>query len=83
MHFGYTTCRKGQDQEPARHGYMKPIDLTLAIKDFQDKWVALSEDERTVCGAGDTAQAAILDAESEGYKDYVLFFVRPFNLLCA
>ena len=73
----------GQEQEPPRHGHMKPIDLTPVIKGFQNKWVALSEDERTVYGAGDTARAAIQDAESKGYADYVLFFVRPFNLLYA
>ena len=60
---------------------MSPIDLTSAVKDFQNQWVALSEDGTTVYGAGDTAQDAIRDAESKGYLDYVLFFVRPLDLL--
>ena len=60
---------------------MSPVDLTPTIKDFQNEWVALSEDEKTVYGAGDTAQAAIQDAESKGHEDYVLLFVRPFDLL--
>jgi hypothetical protein len=62
---------------------MRPIELIPTIRGFQNKWVALSEDEKTVCGAGDTAQAAIQDAESRGYADYVLFFVRPFDVLYA
>jgi hypothetical protein len=48
---------------------MSPVDLTPTIKDFQNRWVALSEDEKTVYGAGDTAPAAIQDAESKGYFD--------------
>ena len=62
---------------------MRPIDLTPTIRNFQNKWVALSEDEMTVYGAGDTAQAAIQAAESKGYEDYVLLFVRPLDLLYA
>lgn len=60
---------------------MSPIDLTPAIKDFQNKWIAISEDCTTVFGAGDTAQDAIRDAEAKGHVDYVLFFVRPLDLL--
>ena len=60
---------------------MSPVDLTPTIKDFQNKWVALSEDGKTVYGAGNTAQDAVQDAESKGHEDYVLFFVRPFDLL--
>ena len=60
---------------------MSPIDLTSTVKEFQNQWVALSEDETTVYGSGDTAQDAIRDAESQGHLDYVLFFVRPLDLL--
>ena len=55
--------------------------LTPVIKDYQNKWVALSEDETTVYGVGDTAQNAVQDAESKGHLDYILFFVRPMDLL--
>ena len=62
---------------------MSPVDLTPTIKDFQNRWVALSEDEKTVYGVGDTAQATIQDAESKGHRDFVLFFVRPLDLRYA
>lgn len=60
---------------------MNPIDLTPIIKDYQNKWVALSDDESEVYGAGNTAKDAVRDAESKGHLDYILFFVRPFDLL--
>ena len=60
---------------------MSSIDLTPIIKDYQNKWVALSDDETAIYGAGDTAKEAVRDAESKGHLDYILFFVRPFDLL--
>ena len=56
---------------------MSPINLAPIVKDYPDKWVALSDDESTVLGVGDTAKEASQDAEAKGHLDYILFFVRP------
>ena len=60
---------------------MSPVDLAPLVKDYQSKWVALSEDQTKVLGVGESAQAAAQDAESKGEPDYTLFYVRPFDLL--
>lgn len=59
---------------------MAPVDLAPILKDYQGKWVALSEDNTEIFGAGETAQAAAQDAESKSHADYTLFYVRPLDL---
>ena len=58
---------------------MSYIDLAPILKDYEGKWVALSEDDSTVYGAGETAKAAVNSAESRGYTDYTLLYVQPFD----
>ena len=60
---------------------MHTIDLTTLLKDHQGQWVALSEDNNAVYGAGTTAPAAVADARSKGYEDFTLLYVRPFDVL--
>lgn len=60
---------------------MSPVDLTPVLKDYQGKWVALSDDSATVYGVGVSAKDAVRDAEAKGHSDYTLFYVRPFDLL--
>ena len=58
---------------------MSYVDLAPILKDYEGKWVALSEDDSKVYGAGDTAKAAVDSAESRGYTDYTLLYVQPFD----
>jgi len=60
---------------------MAPIDLTKILKDYEGKWVALSEDNKSVCGSGKSAKLASQDAESKGHSDFTLLFVQSFDLL--
>lgn len=60
---------------------MSPIDLTYILKDYEGKWVALSDDNRSVFGAGKSAKDALEDAKSKGHFDTTLMFVQPLGLL--
>ncbi len=62
---------------------MKPINLSGVLKDFQGKWVAISNDEKhpSVYGSGVTAKEAVNQAESKGDTDFYLMFVRNSDLL--
>ena len=60
---------------------MAPIDLSTILKDYESKWVALSDDNAAVQGSGNTAKEAANDARSKGYSDFTLLFVQPFDLL--
>jgi len=44
---------------------------------YENKWVAILQPERRVVGSGDTAYAAKVDAEHNGYPETALFMVRP------
>ncbi|GEM_PF-514397 len=56
---------------------MAPIDLTLILKDYERKWVALSDDNSSVYGSGDTAKEAAEEAESKGHPEFTLLYVEP------
>ena len=60
---------------------MAPIDLSRLLRDYEGKWVALSEDNKFVYGSGKSAKFAAQDAESKGHSDFALLFVQPFDLM--
>ena len=60
---------------------MAPLDLSSIFKKYEKKWVALSDDNTRVLGAGNTAKQALQDAKTKGYSDVTLIFVQPSNLL--
>jgi len=60
---------------------MSPLDLSPVLKDYEGKWIALSEDNKAVYGSGDTAKEAVDKAKKSGHLDYYIFYVRPFNIL--
>jgi hypothetical protein len=51
------------------------------LHNYERKWVAILESDghETIVGAGANAVEAARSAESNGFKDFVLFFVRPFD----
>ncbi len=60
---------------------MAPIDLSNLLKNYEGKWVALSEDNTSVFGSGKSAKSAAQDAESKGHPDFTLLLVQPFDVL--
>lgn len=60
---------------------MTPLDLSSILKDYEGRWVALSDDYKAVFGSGHTAKDAAGDARSKGHLDYTLLYVQPFDLL--
>ena len=60
---------------------MAPLDLSSILKGYEGKWVALSDDNRSLHGSGDTAKAAADAAKSKGHQEFTLLFVQPFDLL--
>ena len=60
---------------------MSAVDLSPLLKNYEGQWVALSEDDSRVCGAGVTAPDAVRAAEANGCRDYTLLFVKPFDML--
>ena len=51
--------------------------LLEELKNYEDKWVALLEQENKVVGSGDDASEAKRDAEGKGYRNVILFRVFP------
>jgi Family of unknown function (DUF5678) len=51
------------------------------LKKYENRWVAVleSEDEDIIVGSGKDAVEAKRDANTKGFNDVVLFWVRPFN----
>ena len=60
---------------------MAPIDLSSVLKNYEGKWVALSDDNRSVYGYGAPANEAAKEAASEGHTEFTLLFVQPSDLL--
>ena len=58
---------------------MKLINLSQILKDYERRWVAISDDNKAIYGSGETDKDAVKEAESKGHLDYSLFFVRPFD----
>ncbi len=51
------------------------------LKKYENRWVAIleSEDEEVIVGSGKDAVEAKTDAIAKGFRDVVLFWVRPFG----
>ncbi len=59
----------------------KELAFLEELRKHENKWVAIleSEDVEIVVASGADAVEASRGAEARGFKDTVLFFVRPFN----
>ena len=62
---------------------MAPLDLSNLLKEYENKWVALSDDNKKVFGAGKTAKDALQDAKRKGHEDVTLMFVQLSEILIA
>jgi hypothetical protein len=60
---------------------MKPIDLSPLLKDYEGKWVAISDDHKSVFASANSAKEAADLARKKGHSEYTLLFVQPFDLL--
>ena len=60
----------------------KEMSYLNALRKYENKWVAVleSEGEDIIVGSGVDAVAAELDAQSKGFDNVVLFWVRSFNV---
>lgn len=58
---------------------LKSIDLSKKLLPYENKWVALSEDNKEILGAGDTLKEAQEKAEKTS-KKYLFLKVPPFNI---
>lgn len=58
---------------------LKPIDLTRILLHYENKWVALSQDQKEVLGAGKTLKEAEQKAEKTK-KKYLFLKVPPFDI---
>ena len=58
---------------------LKPIDLTKKLLPYENKWVALSEDNREILGSGNSLKEAQKEAEKTN-KKYLFLKVPPFNI---
>ena len=59
----------------------KELAFVEELRKYENKWVAIFESGETemVVGSGKDAIEATREAEAKGFKDTVLFFVRPFD----
>jgi hypothetical protein len=59
----------------------KELAFLSELRKYENKWIAIleSEDGDMVVGSGKDAVEATNEAEARGFKDTVLFFVRPFD----
>jgi hypothetical protein len=55
------------------------IDLSIILRPYENQWVALSEDNKTVLGAGSTVQEAKEKAAKKS-KSYRFMKVLPFDV---
>ena len=58
---------------------MKTIDLSKKLLPYENKWVALSEDQKEILGSGKTLKVAKQQAEKRG-KKYLFLKVLPFDV---
>lgn len=58
---------------------LKPIDLSKILLPFENKWVALSEDNKKVLGSGKTLEEARKQAEKTK-KRFLFIKVPPFDV---
>jgi hypothetical protein len=60
---------------------MDPMNLTKVLKNYESRWVALSEDNQSILGYGNTAKEASDNAIAQGHSDFTLLYVQPSDLL--
>ena len=48
------------------------IDLSTILAPYRGKWVALSKDEKTVLGSGDSIDEALAEARSKGENQPII-----------
>ncbi|TSC87598.1 MAG: hypothetical protein G01um10147_576 [Microgenomates group bacterium Gr01-1014_7] len=60
-------------------GDPRPIDLSKVLLPYENKWVALSQNQKRVLSAGKTLKEATGKADKIG-KKYLLLKVPPFNV---
>ena len=60
---------------------MAPLNLTSIYKQYEGKWVALSDDNQSVYGAGCSVEEAVKQAKDAGYQEFTLLFVEPSDTL--
>ena len=65
----------------ARYINMPIVDLKTLLQAYEGQWVALSEDDQTVLGAGSTAKTALEAARAQGHDDVTLQYVQPSDVL--
>lgn len=58
---------------------LAPIDLSEKLRQYENKWVALSLDHKTVLGAGNTLKEAKEAAEKKN-QDYIFIKLPPFDV---
>lgn len=58
---------------------LEPIDLSENLRQYEDKWVALSLDHKTILGAGNTLKEAKEAAEKKN-KKYIFIKLPPFDV---
>lgn len=76
----YKGCRE-RDNDRMSNMLKTPDPLEDELGKYENKWVAIDEDERKVVGSGDNALEAKREAESNGHPDAALFKVRAFGKL--
>jgi hypothetical protein len=59
----------------------KDVAYLSELRKHENKWVAIhkSEDGDIIVGSGIDAVEAKQDAQTKGFTDVILFWVRPFN----
>lgn len=58
---------------------LKQIDLSKLLLPYENKWVALSRDNKEILGAGNSLKEAEKKAEKKS-KGYIFLKVPPFNV---
>jgi len=51
------------------------------LKQYENKWIALTHPDDEIVGSGTDAASAIRDAETKGYTEVFLFKLFPFDQL--
>lgn len=57
---------------------MSAIDMTETLRPYENKWVALTQDNKVV-GSGDTIEEALKEAKKNGYENPIFEQVLPFD----
>lgn len=55
------------------------IDLSKKLLPYENKWVALSEDQKEILGSGNSLREAQREAE-KSKKKFIFLKVPPFNI---